>query len=127
MTTLQNKTEDPIAHLSAEDIASIGKELDTIRQGVMDSRGDADAAYIRRVIDVQRKLELGSRAVLLLSKFPPAWVLSSGSGGQWSMSQAPAAALMQVWTRTPSPGAAVVISPVRRSRTAPSRSGSTQP
>ena len=43
----------------------------------MDSRGDADAAYIRRVIDVQRKLELGSRAVLLFSLFPPAWVLGT--------------------------------------------------
>jgi fatty acid desaturase len=77
VTALQNKTVDPIAHLSAEDIESIGKELDAIRQGVMDSRGDADAAYIRRVIDVQRKLELASRAVLLLSKFPPAWVLGT--------------------------------------------------
>jgi fatty acid desaturase len=77
MTTLQNKTVDPIAHLSAEDIESIGKELDALRQEVMDSRGDADAAYIRRVIDVQRKLELASRAVLLLSKFPPAWVLGT--------------------------------------------------
>jgi fatty acid desaturase len=43
----------------------------------VDSRGDADAAYIRRVIDVQRKLELGSRAVLLASGFPPAWVLGT--------------------------------------------------
>jgi linoleoyl-CoA desaturase len=77
MTTLQHKTVDPIAHLSAEDVESIGKELDSIRQGIMDSRGDADAAYIRRVIDVQRKLELGSRAVLLLSKFPPAWMLGT--------------------------------------------------
>jgi fatty acid desaturase len=77
MTALQNKTVDPIAHLSAEDIESLGKELDAIRQEVMDSRGDADAAYIRRVIDVQRKLELASRAVLLLSKFPPAWVLGT--------------------------------------------------
>jgi linoleoyl-CoA desaturase len=77
MTALQNKTVDPIAHLSAEDIESLGKELDAIRQEVIDSRGDADAAYIRRVIDVQRKLELASRAVLLLSKFPPAWVVGT--------------------------------------------------
>jgi fatty acid desaturase len=77
MTALQNKTVDPIAHLSAEDVESLGKELDAIRQEVVDSRGDADAAYIRRVIDVQRKLELASRAVLLLSKFPPAWVVGT--------------------------------------------------
>jgi len=77
MTALQKKPVNPVAHLSAEDIESIGKELAAIRQEVMDSRGDADAAYIRRVIDVQRKLELGSRAVLLFSKFPPAWVLGT--------------------------------------------------
>ena len=42
-----------------------------IRQEVIDSRGAADAAYIRKVIDTQRKLELGSRAVLLGSALPP--------------------------------------------------------
>src|SRR4051794_8705043 len=77
MTALQKKPENPIAHLSAEDIEIIGKELDTIRQGVRDSLGEDDAAYIRRVIDVQRKLELGSRAALLVSMFPPAWVVGT--------------------------------------------------
>ncbi|MGY5883587.1 fatty acid desaturase family protein [Modestobacter lacusdianchii] len=77
MTVLQKKPDNPIAHLSEADIEAIGFELDAIRQSVMDSRGEADAAYIRRVIDVQRKLELGSRAVLLFSKFPPAWVLGT--------------------------------------------------
>ncbi|WP_299951363.1 acyl-CoA desaturase [uncultured Modestobacter sp.] len=77
MTVLQKKSDNPIAHLSPEDIEAIGFELDAIRQSVVDSRGEADAAYIRKVIDVQRKLELGSRAVLLFSKFPPAWVLGT--------------------------------------------------
>ena len=77
MTVLQKKSDNPIAHLSPEDIEAIGFELDAIRQGVMDSRGESDAAYIRTVIDVQRKLELGSRAVLLFAKFPPAWVLGT--------------------------------------------------
>ncbi|MGY2079642.1 fatty acid desaturase family protein [Modestobacter sp. SYSU DS0657] len=77
MTVLQKKPDNPVAHLTPEDIEAIGRELDAIRQGVVDSRGESDAAYIRRVIDVQRKLELGSRAVLLFSKFPPAWVLGT--------------------------------------------------
>ena len=77
MTALQKKSENPIAHLSAEDIELIGKELDTIRQEVRDSLGEDDAKYIRRVIDVQRKLELGSRAALLVSMFPPAWVVGT--------------------------------------------------
>ena len=74
MTALQKKPENPIAHLTAEDVELIGKELDTIRQEVRDSLGEDDAAYIRKVIGVQRRLELGSRAVLLASLFPPAWV-----------------------------------------------------
>jgi NADPH-dependent stearoyl-CoA 9-desaturase len=77
MTVLQKKPGNQIAHLSDADIENIGRELDAIRQDVMDSRGAQDAAYIRRVIDVQRKLELGSRVVLLASFFPPAWVLGT--------------------------------------------------
>ena len=65
---------DPTAHLSAAQVEELGRELDALRQEVLDSRGSADAAYIRKVITVQRSLELGSRAVLLFSIFPPAWV-----------------------------------------------------
>ncbi|MGY1673111.1 fatty acid desaturase family protein [Geodermatophilus sp. SYSU D00710] len=74
MTVLQKKAVNPIEHLTPEDIELLGKELDEIRQGVMDSRGESDARYIRKVIDVHRKIELGSRAVLLASGFPPAWI-----------------------------------------------------
>ncbi len=77
MTVLQKKTENPIAHLTAEDVEQIGRELDAIRAEVVASRGERDAAYIRKVIDTQRKLELGSRAVLLFSLFPPAWVVGT--------------------------------------------------
>jgi linoleoyl-CoA desaturase len=77
VTVIQKKPDNPIAHLSAEDIELIGKELDTIRQEVRDSLGENDAKYIRTVIDVQRKLELGSRAVLLASIFPPAFVVGT--------------------------------------------------
>jgi linoleoyl-CoA desaturase len=77
VTALQKKADNPIAHLTAEDIELIGKELDTIRQEVRDSLGEDDANYIRKVIDTQRKLELGSRAVLLASFFPPAWIVGT--------------------------------------------------
>ena len=65
MTVITKQPVNPIAHLTPEDIEQIGIELDAIRQDVIDARGEADAAYIRKVVDVQRKLELGSRAVLL--------------------------------------------------------------
>src|SRR6476619_6443087 len=77
MTVLQKKPGNQIAHLSDADIENIGRELDAIRQDVMDSRGARDAAYIRRVIDVQRKLELGRRGVLPARRFPPACVVAA--------------------------------------------------
>ncbi|MGY1811278.1 fatty acid desaturase family protein [Blastococcus sp. SYSU D00820] len=77
MTAIQKKADNPIAHLTPEDVELLGKQLDAIRQEVIDTRGEADAKYIRTVIDVHRKLELGSRAVLLASGFPPAWVLGT--------------------------------------------------
>jgi fatty acid desaturase len=74
MTALQHKADNPVAHLTEADIEALGRELDAIREQVVGSRGERDAAYIRRVIEVQRTLELASRAVLLVSLFPPAWV-----------------------------------------------------
>jgi linoleoyl-CoA desaturase len=77
MTVLQKKADNPIAHLTAEDIEEIGQRLDAIRADIVAARGASDAAYIRKVISVQRKLELGSRAVLLASLFPPAWLIGT--------------------------------------------------
>jgi NADPH-dependent stearoyl-CoA 9-desaturase len=77
MTVIQKKSDNPIAHLTPEDIEQLGVELDAIRQDIIDSRGASDAAYIRRMIKTQRSLELGSRAVLLFSVFPPAWLLGT--------------------------------------------------
>jgi NADPH-dependent stearoyl-CoA 9-desaturase len=79
MTTLQRRKQNPIAHLTDDDIENLGRELDAIRQHVLDSRGERDAEYIRSVIDFQRKLELASRTVLLFSLFPPAWL--AGTAG----------------------------------------------
>ncbi len=77
MTVMTKKPQSAVDHLTPEDIEELGRELDAIRQSVMASRGEKDAAYIRRVIKTQRYLELGSRAVLLGSAFPPAFVLGT--------------------------------------------------
>jgi len=68
---------NPAAHLTDEDVENLGRELDAIRAQIIASRGERDAAYIRKVIDGQRKLELSSRAVLLFSLFPPAWIVGT--------------------------------------------------
>ncbi len=77
MTVLQKKATNPVAHLSTDDIETLGKQLDAIRDEVLATRGERDAEYIRTVIATQRKLEMGSRAVLLLSLFPPAWFVGT--------------------------------------------------
>ncbi|MCT2277172.1 acyl-CoA desaturase [Micromonospora chalcea] len=77
MTVIQKKAVNPIAHLSAEDIEIIGKELDAIRDRVLAERGERDARYIRKVVKTQRTLEMSSRAVLLFSLFPPAWIVGT--------------------------------------------------
>ena len=77
MTVMQKKDQNPTAHLTAEDIENLARELDAIRQRVLEERGEKDAAYIRKVIKTQRGLELGSRAVLLASMFPPAWIVGT--------------------------------------------------
>jgi NADPH-dependent stearoyl-CoA 9-desaturase len=77
MTVMQKKEHDPTAHLTRADVEQLAVDLDAIRASVVESRGERDAAYIRTVIAAQRKLELGSRAVLLVSMFPPAWILGT--------------------------------------------------
>ena len=79
ITVVQQSTRHQASHLTADDFEAIGRELDALRQRVIESRGERDAAYIRRVIAVQRALELSSRAVLLAGKWRPAWVLGTAS------------------------------------------------
>ncbi len=63
-----------LEHLTPEDLDDIGRELDAIRDEVMADLGERDAAYIRKVVKVQRGLEGAGRASLLVSLFPPAWL-----------------------------------------------------
>ncbi|AUI51380.1 fatty acid desaturase family protein [Arthrobacter crystallopoietes] len=62
------------AHLSDEQVAELGRELDAIRDEVIAERGASDAAYIRRVIKAQRGLEIAGRAALLAGRNKTAWV-----------------------------------------------------
>jgi fatty acid desaturase len=62
------------AHLTEADVEALGRELDAIRREVEESRGERDAAYIRKAISLQRGLAAGGRIALFASAFPPAWV-----------------------------------------------------
>ncbi|WOO98835.1 fatty acid desaturase family protein [Micrococcus terreus] len=62
------------AHLSDEQVAELARELDAVRDEVLSRRGASDAAYIRRVIRLQRVLELAGRGCLLNAQNKVAWV-----------------------------------------------------
>ncbi|WP_018157729.1 fatty acid desaturase family protein [Demetria terragena] len=65
-------------HLSDEEVRQLGAELDAIRDEVIASRGAKDAAYIKRMVKITRGLEVGGRAMLLASRYRPAWALGTG-------------------------------------------------
>ncbi|RZT18772.1 linoleoyl-CoA desaturase [Mycobacterium sp. BK558] len=55
------------AHLTDEDIEALAAELDQIRADVEESRGERDARYVRRTIQLQRALAAGGRVALFAS------------------------------------------------------------
>jgi linoleoyl-CoA desaturase len=60
-------------HLTDEEVEQIGRELDAIRAEIEESRGAKDAAYINRLITVQRSLAAAGRVALFASNRKPAW------------------------------------------------------
>ena len=67
------------ADLTPSEVEEIGRTLDALRQEVLDSRGADDAAYIRRLIALQRCLEVGGRVMLLGSRHRMAWWAGTAS------------------------------------------------
>jgi linoleoyl-CoA desaturase len=53
------------AHLTEEEVDQLGRELDAIRAEIEESRGAADAAYINRLIRIQRGLAAAGRVALM--------------------------------------------------------------
>jgi NADPH-dependent stearoyl-CoA 9-desaturase len=62
------------AHLTESDIEQLATELDAIRRDIERSRGQRDAAYIRRAIALQRSLEVAARITLLASRRRAGWI-----------------------------------------------------
>ncbi len=61
------------AHLSQEDVEALGREFDQIRSDIEESRNDADAAYIRRLITIQRRLNVAARVMMFGSNRRELW------------------------------------------------------
>ncbi len=62
------------AHLSPQDVEDIAAELDKIREEVEEARGERDARYIRRAIQLQRGLAAFGRLALFASSSRIAWL-----------------------------------------------------
>lgn len=60
--------------LTPEQADAFGKELDAIKQRVMADLGQEDVDYIRRVIKMQRTMEVAGRGLLFAGILPPAWI-----------------------------------------------------
>jgi fatty acid desaturase len=72
-------SESPLAHLSEEQLEQLAQEFDAIRDRVMADLGDRDRRYIESMIEVQRRLAVLGRALLLASRNRGAWVAGTAA------------------------------------------------
>ena len=64
--------------LTQFELDELARELDAIKQEVLDDLGEKDAKYIRRVYSTIRYSSIAGRALLFAGWFPPAWLLGTG-------------------------------------------------
>jgi len=71
---IDTHAESPLAHLSAEQLDELAREFDAIRDRVAEELGDRDRRYIESMIEMQRRLAVLGRVLLLASRNRAAWV-----------------------------------------------------
>jgi linoleoyl-CoA desaturase len=71
---IDTQSESPLAHLSEEQLEQLAHEFDAIRDRVMADLGERDRRYIESMIEMQRRLAVLGRALLVASRNRPAWV-----------------------------------------------------
>jgi fatty acid desaturase len=71
--------ENPLHRLTPEQIEEIAHEFDKLHEEVKSDLGERDAAYIHSIIDMHRRLGLIGRALLIGSRFRPAWVAGTAT------------------------------------------------
>jgi NADPH-dependent stearoyl-CoA 9-desaturase len=74
-----DELESPLARLTIEQLEQLGREFDAIHDEVFSDLGDRDSRYIRSTIKLQRQLVLAARAMLLGSRYKPAWLAGTAS------------------------------------------------
>ena len=71
--------ENPLAHLSPEQLDELARELDVIHDEVFADLGERDSRYIRSTVRLHRHLVLAARALLLGSRYKPLWLAGTAS------------------------------------------------
>ena len=74
MTAATIEIESPLSRLSADQLEALGLELDAIRDRVRADLGERDRRYIESMIEMQRRLAVLGRVLLLASRNRAAWV-----------------------------------------------------
>jgi NADPH-dependent stearoyl-CoA 9-desaturase len=77
--TEQIEIENPINRLTAEQLDELAREFDAIHDEVKADLGDRDAAYIRGMIALHRRLGLLGRAMLGGASFKPLWAAGTAT------------------------------------------------
>jgi linoleoyl-CoA desaturase len=76
---VDTQIESPLAHLSEEQLEQLAQEFDTIRDRVMSDLGDRDRRYIESMIEMQRRLAVVARVLLLGSRNRAAWAAGTSA------------------------------------------------
>jgi fatty acid desaturase len=74
-----DEPQSPLARLTDEQIEELGREFAAIHDEVFAELGDRDARYIRSMIELHRRLVVGARAMLLFSRYRPAWIAGTAA------------------------------------------------
>ena len=79
MPDVHHQPVNPLERLTPEQVEAIGREFRELHDEVFADLGDRDARYIRNIIELQRRLALAGRLLLLPSWFPPAWLAGTAT------------------------------------------------
>jgi NADPH-dependent stearoyl-CoA 9-desaturase len=76
---IDTQIENPLAHLSEQQLDELAREFDAIRDRVMEELGDRDRRYIESMIEMQRRLAVLGRVLLLASRNRGAWAAGTAA------------------------------------------------
>jgi len=79
MSATTTEAPSPLAHLSPEQLDELAWELDAIRDRVRGELGERDRRYIESMIEMQRRLAVIGRVLLLASRYRPAQVAGTAA------------------------------------------------